>query len=171
MRHDEFNSDQNTVSAWSQSLNDCWCSVLTVLFFLSFFLCFCIARLPSIGCCITVWEEIAWFWFLQLGYCRSQCICECSSVTLNTVIFVSTNVVNRPLLHIISMIVVLPGHSPLLVRGDVSNWVDTRSAECGKSRSLLALLCFDCSFRSFLPSLLPSLLPSFFPSLLLMRDR
>ena len=38
MRHDEFNSDQNTVSAWSQSLNDCWCSVLTVLFFLSLFL-------------------------------------------------------------------------------------------------------------------------------------
>ena len=117
MRHDEFNSDQNTVTACSQSLNDCWCSVLTVLFFLSF----CIARLLSIGCCITVWVEIAWFWFSQLGYCRSQCICECSYVTLNTVIFVSTNVVNRPLLRMISMIVVLPGHSPLLVRGDVSN--------------------------------------------------
>ena len=112
MRHDEFNSDQNTVSAWSQSLNDCWCSVLTVLFFLSF----CIARLPSIGCCITVRVEIAWFWFLQLGYCRSQCISECSYVALNTVIFVSTNVVNRPLLRMISMIVVLPGHSPLPAR-------------------------------------------------------
>ena len=160
MRHDEFNSDQNTVTAWSQSLNDCWCSVLTVLFFLSF----CIARLPSIGCCITVRVEIAWFWFLQLGYCRSQCISECSYVTLNTVIFVSTNVVNRPLLRMISMIVVLPGHSPLLVRGNVSNWVDTRSAECGKSRSLLASL--DCSFDPFVRSV-----PSFFPSLLLMRDR
>ena len=128
------------------------CVILS--FFLSFFLCFCIARLPSIGCCITLWVEIAWFWFLQLGYCRSQCIFEYSYVTLNTAIFVSTSVVKRPLLRIISMIVVLPGHSPLLVRGDVSNWVDTRSAECGKSRSLLALLCFDCSY---LPSFLPFL--------------
>ena len=111
---------------------------------------------------ITLWVEIAWFWFLQLGYCRSQCICECSYVTLNTVIFVSTNVVNRPLLRMISMIVVLPGHSPLLVRGDVSNWVDTRSAECGKSRSLLASL--DCSFDPFLPSFAPSFVLSFPPA-------
>ena len=125
---------------------------------LSFFLSFCIARLPSIGCCITLCVEIAWFWFSQLGYCRSQCICECSYVTLNTAIFASTNVVNRPLLHVTYMIVVLPGHSPLLVRGDVSNWVDMRSAECGKSRSLLASL--DCSFVPFLRSFLRSFLPS-----------
>ena len=102
------------VSHWMIVGVQCWLCY-------SFFLCFCIARLPSIGCCITVRVEIAWFWFLQLGYCRSQCICECSSVTLNTVIFASTNVVKHPFLHMISMIVVLPGHSPLLVRGDVSN--------------------------------------------------
>ena len=144
------------VSHWMIVGIQCW---LCYSFFLSLFL---YRSLAFDRCCITVRVEIAWFWFLQLGYCRSQCICECSYVTLNTAIFVSTNVVNRPLLRMISMIVVLPGHSPLLVRGDVSNWVDTRSAECGKSISLLASL--DCSFDPFLPSFAPSFVLSFPPA-------